>query len=411
MISNCRSCGSKKLIDFLSLGNQYLSDFYESDDKPPKYPLNLVLCLNCSLVQLNCTAPSNLLYTERYGYRSGINQTMRSHLAGISEKACELSLLKQGDIVLDIGCNDGTLLKAYGAKGIRRIGFDAVAKFADDYKGTDISFINEYFNKLTYATRMGDQKAKIITAISMFYDLEEPNIFIADLADILNQNGIVIVQQNYLVTMLLNNAFDNIVHEHLEYFSLLSIETLLARHKLEVFDVELNDLNGGSFRTYICHKGARKVEDSVLRLRESERKHGLLNKEIYIAFASRIENIKNRLHGLIVEEAKKGKTIYAYGASTRGNTLLQYCDLGNTLINKAVERNSEKWGKKIASLGIPIISEEQARQDRPDYMLVLPWHFKDEFVFREADYLKGGGKFIFPLPDIEIIDNNFLLKK
>jgi hypothetical protein len=237
----------------------------------------------------------------------------------------------------------------------------------------------------------------------MFYDLDDPNTFISDLKEILDKNGILIIQQNYLVGMLLQNAFDNIVHEHREYYSLLSLEKLLDRHGYEIFDVELHDLNGGSFRTYICHQGARKIASSVIKLRESEKELGLQDKGIYQQFAGRIHELKEELYGFIASEVKKGKTIYVYGASTRGNTLLQYCGLDNTLIRKAVERNEEKWGKKIASVGIPIIPEEQARKEKPDYMLVLPWFFKEEFVKREAEYIEQGGKLLFPMPKMEIV--------
>ena len=404
MITRCRSCGAKELIDILSLGDHYLSDFVEGDDKPEKYPLELALCQHCDLLQLKNTAPVSSLYTDRYGYRSGINQTMRDHLAQIVNKANQLASPSTEDIVIDIGCNDGTLLKSYNDRMLIRVGFDPVKKFASYIEGTGIKFINAYFNKQSYEKHFGEKKAKIITAISMFYDLDDPNTFVSDLNKILDKSGIIIIQQNYLVGMLLQNAFDNIVHEHLEYYSLLSLEKLLDRHGFTVFDVELNDLNGGSFRTYICHKGAREITSAVIKLRESEKKLGLQDKGIYQQFASRIHELKDKLYGFIANEVKKGKTIYVYGASTRGNTLLQYCGLDNTLIKKAVERNEEKWGKKIASVGIPIISEAQARKEKPDYMLVLPWFFKDEFVKREAAYIEEGGKLLFPLPTMEIVE-------
>jgi len=404
MISKCRSCKSEKLLDILSLGDQYLSDFRDDDEKPEQYPLGLVLCEKCNLLQLNCTPPPSSLYIERYGYRSGINRTMREHLAGIANKVKELALPSPEEIAIDIGCNDGTLLKAYDANGFIRVGFDPIEKFAKDIEGTGIRFINDYFNKEYYKRHYGERKAKIITAISMFYDLDDPNTFVSDLTEILDDDGIIIIQQNYLVRMLLQNAFDNIVHEHLEYYSLLSLEKLLEKHGLIVFDMEVNDLNGGSFRTYICHKDARKISDAVLQSRKSEAELGLQNKYIYLEFAKRIEKIKNDLYNFIQKEVKNGKTVYVYGASTRGNTLLQYCGLDNTLIEFAVERNPEKWGKKIASVGIPIISEEQARKDKPDYMLVLPWFFKEEFLEREAEYIKQGGKLLFPLPTMRVVE-------
>mgnify|MGYP004417313148 CR=1 FL=1 len=402
-MKECRSCGSKKLSDILSLGNQYLSEFRSDDKKPEQHPLELVLCEGCSLLQLKHTTPSSLLYTDNYGYRSGINQTMRDHLKEIASKADDSVLPIPDEIVVDIGCNDGTLLKSYDfTQGIKRVGFDPVGKFAKDLDGTDILFVNDYFNKKIFQDHFGEEKAVIITAISMFYDLDDPNTFVPDLASILDENGVIVVQQNYVVGMLLQNAFDNMVHEHLEYYSLLSLENLLRRHGLIVFDVELNDLNGGSFRTYICHKDAREISNAVLQLRDSEVKLGLNKKDIYQNFSQRIALIKKKLNGFIKEKVQEGKIVYLYGASTRGNTLLQYCELDNSLIKAAVERNSEKWGTKIASVGIPIISEDQGRKDKPDYMLILPWFFaqgmKSEFVQREEEYLDNGGIFILPLP-------------
>ena len=216
MISNCRSCKSKKLVDILSIGEQYISDFIDGDSKPEAYPLSLVLCNNCSLLQLKHNVPPASLYTDRYGYRSGINSTMREHLAEIVSSVEKMAKPRDGDIIIDIGCNDGTLLKSYNTTGLIRVGYDPIMKFGLDFKGTDIKFVNDYFNIKTYKKSFGDKKVKIITAISMFYDLEEPNKFVSDLGNIIHDDGIIVIQQNYLAEMLKQNAFDNIVHEHLE---------------------------------------------------------------------------------------------------------------------------------------------------------------------------------------------------
>lgn len=240
-------------------------------------------------------------------------------------------------------------------------------------------------------------KAKVITIISCFYDLEDPNKFVSDLKKILAPNGLIVIQQNYLVSMLQQNAFDNIVHEHVEYYSLKSLEHLLNRHGLEVVDVELSDINGGSFRTYIKHK------TKVQELRDIEEKFKIGNRFTYMLFVLKIRSLRIQIHNYIERITRSGKTVYLYGASTRGGTLLQFFDLNNTLIAKAVERNPEKFGKRIASLDIPIISEEQARKDKPDVMLILPWFFAQEFVKRESEYLQNGGTLLFPLPNPYII--------
>lgn len=400
MRTTCRSCGSSKLQDIVSLGDQYLSEFTAIDDpvKPQQHPLDLVLCAACSLLQLRHTAPSDQLYTDNYGYRSGINNTIRADLKDIATKAWAKANapFDPSPIVVDIGCNDGTLLSNYPDYATK-VGFDPVAKFAKDASDKGITFINDYFNAIAYRERLGDRKATIVSAISMFYDLEDPNTFVADIVSILDPAGVVVIQQNYLATMLQNLAFDNVVHEHLEYFSLTSLEPLLARHGLEIVDVEQNTINGGSFRIWARHMNA------VDRMRQLERNLRLDNKWTYVLFGMQINQARKKLHRFVKDEVAKGKTVYVYGASTRGNTLLQYAGLDHTLIAAAVERNPEKWGKKIASLDIPIISEEQAREEKPDYMLVLPWFFKEEFLKREQAYLEAGGHFIFPLPELEIV--------
>lgn len=403
MINACRSCGSIKIKDIISLGKIYLSDFVENVEKPPKYPLSLVLCRNCSLLQLKHTAPQSQLYTEHYGYKSGINQTMQTELKGIAEKSLGLiSESKKGLTAVDIGANDGTLLKFY-PKSVQKIGVEPIKKLAQECKKHADIVINDFFNFEAVNKKMGNKKADIVSAISCFYDMEEPNTFVADVNKILDKNGVFVIQQNYLVKMLTQNAFDNIVHEHLEYYSLTSLQHLLKRHGMEVFDLELRELNGGSFRTYICIEGTRKISISVYEQIQLENLIGLNRKRIYTDFAKRIRQNKKELYKFIKNKVDEGRKIYVYGASTRGNTLLQYFDLDNKLIQKAVERNPEKWGKKIASVNIPIISEEQARSEKPDYMLVLPWFFKNEFLTREKNYLQSGGHLIFPLPTLGII--------
>lgn len=401
-INNCRSCNSRNLLKIISIGNQYLSDFTTTNKKPKAFPLTLILCRNCKLVQLDNTVPSKYLYTERYGYRSGVNQTMRDELREITKESLKLIRKKENVTVVDIGANDGTLLSYY-PKNIYRVAIEPIKKFSKLSKKYSNKVVVNFFNYNSFFKALGSRKADIVSAISCFYDMETPNIFIEDVRKILKENGIFVIQQNYLVSMLSKNAFDNIVHEHLEYYSLLSLSNLLDAHGMEVFKVEERELNGGSFRTYICLKGKRKIDKSVFKMQRMEEKMKLNNKKIYMEFAKRIRNNKNKIHAFIKEQVSKNKKVYLYGASTRGNTLLQYYDLDKKLIKYAVERNPEKWGKLIASVEIPIISEDKARKENPDFMLVLPWFFKKEFLEREKEYLNNGGHFIFPLPELEVI--------
>lgn len=411
-IKNCRVCGSRNLIDIISLGEQYVSDFIDSEKEGVKIPLEVVLCDKktggCGLLQLRHTTPADLMYRQ-YWYKSGINQTMRDALSDITNKAERIVKLSLGDIVLDIGSNDSTLLKSYKTKGITLVGFEPATNLMEEARvGTD-KIINDFFNFEAFQKEFGDKKAKIITAIAMFYDLDDPNEFVSDIAKCLDKEGIFIIQQNYLCSMLKQNAFDNISHEHLEYYSLMSLNNLLKLHDLEVFDVELNDINGGSFRTYIKHKEAIEVTPfpeagkRIADLEDYENNFGLQNRTIYDEFAIRVNQIKEKVVSFIKEETTKGKKVYIYGASTRGNTLLQYFKLNHEVLTAAAERNPAKWGKKTIGTWVPIISEEQARSEKPDYFLILPWAFLKEFREREKDFLKFGGKFIVPLPEFQII--------
>ena len=415
-ITSCRSCGSSSLQNILSLGSMYVSAFvadHEEQKEMKKYPLELVLCNEksggCGLLQLRHTVPSEVMY-RNYWYRSGTNQTMTDELYGIVAAASRITNIQSDDIVLDIGCNDGTLLSAYGKTGPKRIGFEPARNLVPVASLHADTVINDFFNFKAWNTNIPGGKAKIITAIAMFYDLDDPNTFVGDAAKCLDPEGVFVIQMSYLPLMLSQNAFDNICHEHLEYYSLLSLEPLLQRYGLEVFDVETNDTNGGSFRIFMRHRGGggalavrAGAAERVLAMRETEAKLGLTEREIYDDFVARVTDLKKRTVDFIASETKGGKRVYVYGASTKGNTLLQFYGLDAALIPFAAERSQYKWGKKTVGSFIPIISEEVARSEKPDYFLVLPWHFLPEFRNREKNYLESGGKFIVPLPEFRIV--------
>jgi len=328
---------------------------------------------------------------------------MRRALSDLAAKALEVAHPNYEDIVVDIGCNDGTLLRSYNTPGLVLVGFEPAENLAPEArKGTNWIF-NDFFNARTYTQKFAEKKAKIITSVAMFYDLEDPNSFVTDVARILAPDGVWIIQQNYLATMLEHNGFDNIGHEHLEYYSLGTMHRLLERHGLQVFEVDTNDVNGGSFRTLICHKGRYPVGNSVASMEKHEAHLGLYEHATYEKFAANISRIKSQLHEFVVQEVKRGKTVYVYGASNRGNTILQYCGLDHQLIKKATDANPEKWGRKTAGTLIPIVSKEEARKDQPDYFLVLPHHFLEEIKREEGEYLKSGGKLVVPLPEFRVL--------
>ena len=409
---SCRVCQKKDLSPIISLGEQFVVNFLDSQEQDGiKANLDLVLCNEndggCGLLQLKHTVPKELLY-RNFWYKSGINQSMRDALKNITTSIKERIKLNSGDIIIDIGANDGTLLRTYEQDDLILIGFEPAKNLIKDAKIGTSKIINDFFNASSFKKEFSESKAKVITSIAMFYDLEDPNSFVKDISKILSEDGIWVIQMNYLVTMLENNSFDNIVHEHLEYYSLRALENLLAKYELEVFDLEINDVNGGSIRTYIKHKKWKKyvISDIVNNVRANEKEMRLDRLEPFQDFANRIKNLKDETRNFIIKEVKAGGKIYVYGASTRGNVLLQYYELDSKLIQAAADRNPIKWDKKIVGSNIPIISEEQARAENPEYFLILPWYFLDEFIKRENNYLQNGGKFIVPLPKFQIIDKS-----
>ena len=384
-VENCRLCASPKLEDILSVCEQRVVEW--GNRTPVTVPLEVVKCEECDLLQLRHTTNPDLLWGENYGYKSGVNQTMRDHLRGIVESTGA----KEGDLVVDIGCNDGTLLSNY-PEGVTRVGFEPsrnVGMEAWDKGNVDKLFL-DFFSAFPFVQEYGEHKADVITAISMFYDLDDPNAFVNDIKRCLKKDGTFIVQQNYLGGMLEQNAVDNICHEHVEYYSLKTMQNLLNRHDMEVYKVEFNDLNGGSFRTFISNKGEKEIDPSVNLKEDFD----------YSAFAERSRENADQLHDFIEGENAKGKRTYVYGASTRGNTLMQFAHLEG-LIPKAMERNPDKYGKDYN--GAEMISEHQGRDEKPDYLLMLPWFFAEEFVQREKALAESGTKFIIPLPRMKIL--------
>lgn len=407
--TTCRVCESNNLAPIMSLGNQYVTNFVSvPEEQGEKIPLQLDLCNDCKLLQLRHTTPPDLMYRQ-YWYKSGISTTMVAALSDITEKIEKLIPLKAGDMVVDTGPNDGTLLRSYRQKNLKLIGFEPAKNLAPLAAVGTTKVVNDYWNYKAFEREFGSEKAKVITSIAMFYDLEDPNGFVADITKALDKEGLWIIQMCYLPTMLEVNAFDNICHEHLQYYSLLSLKHLLARHKMTIFDVELNDVNGGSYRCYIKHDDAKTIkpfpgaQKRVEALDTYEAKLGLDGVKAYVEFTDRVNSIKDQVRNFIQSETARGKVVYIYGASTKGNVLLQYFDLDTRLIKAATDKNPDKWGKKTVGTMIPIISIDQYRKDKPDYLLVLPWHFSKEIPEQEREFLKAGGKMIFPLPEFKVV--------
>lgn len=399
----------------LSLGDQYIAGaFAEPSGEQPvsrRIPLELVRCdmtrnqEGCGLIQLRHTVPGAILY-QSYWYRSGVNQTMTRNLHEIARGAEEIVNLRPGDLVIDIGCNDGTLLDGYSTSDLRYLGFDPsdVGSYAVA-KGYEV--VHDFYSYKQLRLRYVDQQARVITSIAMFYDLEYPGEFVNDVARALADDGVWVVELHYLPTMLETGQFDAIVHEHLEYYSLAVIERLLAEANLGVVRAELNDINGGSIRLFIRRAGRFEPEgkdaEALQRLRIREFEMALDAPEPYERFADTAESVRDQLAELCRKLTEEGKKIHVYGASTKGNTILQYAGIDSKVVPYAADRNPSKHGSETIGTKIPIISEERSREMHPDYYLALPWHFLDEFLDREREFLDRGGRFIVPMPAVKIV--------
>lgn len=421
MIPGCRQCGHKVFTEILSLGESAISNFLspEHDAKItiPKGPLDLVLCQHCSLIQLKHPAMAPSLLFHQYWYKSGTNKTMIAALKDVVQSAQKDVTLENPveDAVLDIGANDGTLLQAYEMDPrITRYAFEPAKNICVELRqrlsGSRCVVLNEFFSleafqRISQADPALPRKVKVITSIAMFYAVEDPRSFVKAVKQMMHEDGIWIIQMAHLSAMLEQNNFDNICHEHVTYYCLRSLEFLLHSEGLTVYRVSLNDVNGGSFRVYIKHteSSLHPVEESVFRQREIEFQMRLHDADVYQRFGERVDQERQKLMDFIETQHKAGKRIHVYGASTKGNTLLQYYGLNHEKIEVAAERNRDKWGLKTVVSNIPIVSEEESRQMSPDFYLVLPWHFKTEFIEREQEFLKRGGAFIFPLPQFEVV--------
>ena len=394
--TTCRLCGSGNLKDVISIGDQYINDFPPSPaekGRNGKCPLDVVLCETCSLFQLRHSAPQELLYARHYWYKSGINDTIRKDLASIAEELVTKARIAPDDVFLDIGANDGTLLSHLKGRAVR-VGCEPATNLQAELATNAEYMIADFWNRENYE-RVVPKKAKAITAIGMFYDMEDPNQFIRDAASVLAPDGIFIAQLMTLKPMLDQNDVGNICHEHLEYYTYKSLRYLFERNGLEIYDVRENKINGGSYRLFARHSQRGSIDYP-----EHYTEVDLLR------FRDRLQEQRARCVSYIKNAAASGKKVYAYGASTKGNVILQYYGLDNQLILGAADRNPAKGGAYTLT-DIPIVSEEEGRA-KADVFLVLPYGFIEEFVGRETAWLRGGGEFVVPLPEFRVINASSL---
>ena len=402
-IKNCRICKSSELVEVVNLGSQSLTGVFpeNSNDKTLSGPLDIVWCSSCDLVQLRHRYPPEEMYGENYGYRSGLNASMVEHLSQKANYLTNFSGLSKGDAALAIGSNDGTLLGAYQVSGLERVGIDPTAEKFKEHYDKAVEIIPDFFA----ASKVGNRKFKAISSISMFYDLDDPRLFVQEIKESLHPEGIWHFEQSYMPSMIRQISYDTICHEHVEYYSLTPVAKMLDEAGLKIIDVKMNAVNGGSFAVTACHSNAFiGVQCELLDwLLQRESRSGYSTPWPYREFERKIFEHRESLLSLIHKINESGKTIHAYGASTKGNVLLQFCGLTSDEIPFAAEINPYKFGRFTPGSRIPIISSEESLKMKPDYYLVLPWHFREGIIKNENEYLSSGGNLIFPLPEIEII--------
>jgi len=417
-INCCRVCYSTNIDPILSLGDLAVSDFMDNPScEGLVAPLELVLCNKaeggCGLLQLKHTVSDEAMF-RNYWYLSGINQAMTDELSDITRSVCEVASIDAKDYVVDIGSNDGTLLRSYQIEGLNTVGFEP-ARNLEKYGSQGTSkIIVDFFSYDSWVDTFGDKKAKIITAIGMFYDLDDPNSFVSDIYKCLDDDGLFVIQMMYVPFFLERNAFDGICHEHLEYYTMSSLSHLLSLHNLEIVDVTIREeINEGSVRFYIKKKSLgsnlnipKNAQKNLNQLYELENKLKLDHIKTYDELVIRILDAKKKTLDFLKQEVAKGKVIHGYAASTKGNTTLQFYGITSDLISVIADRNPNKFGLYTSGTGLRVISEEESRRMNPDYYFILAWHFLPGFIKREKLFLESGGKFIISMPYFQIIGND-----
>ncbi len=412
-ITHCRICGNKHLETVIHLGYQELTGVFpkSKDERISSGPLTLVKCIGtppdscCGLLQLKHSFNDDEMYCQTYGYRSGLNRSMVKHLGELAEEVKGKVDLSSEDIIVDIGSNDATLLKFFGSTGAKLIGVDPGGKKFSKYYSDRISLIPDFFSSAKVKELLGKKKAKVVTSIAMFYDLDDPLGFMKEVVEILDDKGIWVFEQSYLSDMLRTNSYDTICHEHKEYYSLSQIKWMTDKVGLSIIDISRNNTNGGSFRVTVSKKlsatpgNTNRIEEML----KEEQRLGLNGMSVYRDFGEKIQDLKKKLTGLIHALNKDGKKILGYGASTKGNVMLQYCGFTSNDIPFIADVNEDKWGSFTPATHIPIISEQEAKKLKPDYFLVMPWHFRHFILEKEKEFSNAGGKFIFPFPEVEVI--------
>jgi NDP-4-keto-2,6-dideoxyhexose 3-C-methyltransferase len=409
-INECRICGNKNIAKVLDLGEQTLTGVFpkQKNQAITRGPIQLVKCTGgddcCGLLQMAHSYDLGEMYGDNYGYRSGLNPSMVKHLHSKVERILDIVDLSDKPIVLDIGSNDGTTLSAYPADKCIRVGIDPTSAKFREYYSEGVTVIADFFSGRRFEQAFPGKKARVVTSFSMFYDLERPMDFVHEVAGILDEKGIWMFEQSYMPLMLERNSYDTACHEHLEYYGLRQIDWMLSRSGLKIVDVEFNDVNGGSFSVTAAKVDSCYAESSKAKeILDREKASGLDELEPYLEFAKRTEKSREELCAFVKQARAEGKRVAFLGASTKGNVLLQFCGFTTEDVEAVGEVNPDKFGVFTPGTLLPIVDERELLADEPDYLIVLPWHFRDFFVNK---YRLTKGRLVFPLPALEIVPSN-----
>lgn len=407
-IKDCRVCKSKDLHKFLDFGMQPAADAFLKKEQleldEPKYPLEVWFCKNCGHVQLGYIAPRKPLF-ESFTYLSSVSKTMIENFQNIADEAVTMFKLGKNSLVIDIGCNDGALLKCFRTLGARVLGIDPspTVKFAI---ADGIDIINDFFNEKVADNALKKYgKASVVTGTNVFAHIDDYDSFLEGLNIILEDDGAMIWEFPYLVDTINKLEFDTMYHEHLSYFSLKPLITLFKRFDMELFDVKRNPIHGGSIRIFVKKSVGRwEINRAMINeLLSLEKSMGLDSLDTYLEFAEKVKKVKDDFVNLLKNLKSEGKRIVGNGAPAKGNALLNDCSIGPEMIDYLAEINPLKQGLYTPGMRIPVVSLEKLHQDNPEYMLILPWNIKDDIIKQEQEFKRRGGKFIIPIPSPIII--------
>ncbi len=406
-ITKCRICKNDQLSMVFDLGNQVLTGVFPKsrDEKITTGPVELVRCSGhdgCGLVQLKQSYDTSEMYGFNYGYRSGLNPSMVKHLQDKVAKLVMGGILDKDDLIIDIGSNDATTLRSFPSGRYNLVGIDPTGKKFEGYYPKEIKLIPDFFSKDLVVQHLGHVNAKVITSFSMFYDLEDPVQFAYEVSQVLAEDGIWVMEQSYLPEMLKTNSFDTICHEHLEFYSLKQIDFIAKKVGLKILHVEFNSINGGSFSVELAKENSKREcnHAQVQKILEHEQSLGLSDGSAFLSFRNRVNEEQDKLMSFLKKCKKEGKRVTAIGASTKGNVLLQYYNLDSSYICEIGEINEEKFGCFTPGSKIPMVPEQEMLKRSPDYILILPWHFRKFFM--SLDQFKGR-KLVFALPKFEVV--------